>query len=64
MRIDLQAERRSHNSLRVLSFGCSRGEEGREDGAWDGELEAATLPSEGDVLDMFVYDGDDGSDPL
>ena len=64
MRIDLREERRSHNSSRVLNFGCSRGEEGGEDRAWEGELEAATLPSEGDVLDMFAYDDDDDGEPL
>jgi len=31
----------------------------QEDDVRDEELQAATLPSEGDVLDMFAYDDDD-----
>ncbi|KAH9020834.1 hypothetical protein EDB85DRAFT_2002235 [Lactarius pseudohatsudake] len=58
MRIDLRTERGRHNSSRALRRSWSE----REDEAWDDpeELQAATtLPSEGDVLDMFAYDDDD-----
>ena len=59
MRIDLRTERRRHNSSRDLSHSCSGWLERGEDEAQDEELQAATLPSEGDVLDMFTYDDDD-----
>ncbi|KAH9025663.1 hypothetical protein EDB84DRAFT_1440339 [Lactarius hengduanensis] len=58
MRIDLRTERGRHNSSRALHRSWSE----QEDEAWDDseELQAApTLPSEGDVLDMFAYDDDD-----
>ncbi|KAH9059006.1 hypothetical protein EDB87DRAFT_1810469 [Lactarius vividus] len=62
MRIDLRTERGGHNSSRALRRSWS---ERGEDEAWDDSEEfqaATTLPSEGDVLDMFAYDDDD--DPL
>jgi hypothetical protein len=51
--VDLREERRA------LRYSCSGWSEGGEDEAWDEELEAVNLPSEGDVLDMFAYE-----DPL
>ena len=59
MRVDLRAERRRHNSSRALRYSCSAWSEGVEDEACDEKPEAANLPSEGDVLDMFTYDDDD-----
>jgi hypothetical protein len=59
MRIDLRTERRRHSSSRILSHSCSGWSERGEDEARGGELQAVTLPSEGDVLDMFTYDDDD-----
>jgi hypothetical protein len=57
MRIDLKTERR--NSSRALSHSCSGWSERGEDHAPDEEIQAATIPSEGDVLDMFTYNDDD-----
>ncbi|KAH9026674.1 hypothetical protein EDB83DRAFT_2425014 [Lactarius deliciosus] len=57
MRIDLRTERGRHNSSRALRRSWSE-----QDEAWDDSEEpqaATTLPSEGDVLDMFAYDDDD-----
>ncbi|KAH9168247.1 hypothetical protein EDB89DRAFT_1992706 [Lactarius sanguifluus] len=57
MRIDLRTERARHHSSRTVRRSWSE----REDEAWDDseELQATTtLPSEGDVLDMFAYDDD------
>ena len=59
MRVDLRTERRRRNSSRALSHSCSGWSERGEDEVQDEELQAATLPSEGDVLDMFTHDDDD-----
>ena len=58
-RVDLRTERRRHSSSRTFSHSCSGWSDRGEEEARDEELQIATLPSEGDVLDMFTYDDDD-----
>ena len=58
-RVDLRTERGRRSSSRAFSHSCSGWSDREEEEARDEELQIATLPSEGDVLDMFTHGEDD-----